>query len=148
MKPLLLLCLAIHVCIILPAQRVDSIAIKPSTDYLKKSKKQKTAAWVLLGGGTLLATIGAGIGVADATEVVLTGLFTGEEAQTSSVGPALSLIGLTAMVGSIPLFVAARKNKKKATAASLSFKMENATQLSRLAFVKSQYPAVSYKIRL
>lgn len=147
MKPLLLFCLAIHVCIILPAQRVDSLAIKPSTDYLKKSKSQKTAAWILLGGGTLLATIGAGITTADATEVVLTGLFTGEEAHTSSAGPILSLVGLTAMVGSIPLFIAARKNKKKA-AASFSFKMENATQVNRLAFVKSQYPAVAYRIRL
>jgi len=148
MKPLLLLYLAIHFSVVLPAQRVDALAIRPSaTDYLLKSKKQKTAAWIMLGGGTLMATIGAGIGMADATEVVLTGFLTGEEAQTSSAGPMLSLIGLTAMVGSIPLFIAARKNKKKA-AASFSFKMENATQVNRLAFVKSQYPAVAYRIRL
>jgi len=102
----------------------------------------------MLGGGTLIATIGVGIGVAEVTEAVILGPFSGEEAQTSSAGPILTLVGLTAMVGSIPLFIAAGRNKKKAAAASLSFKMENATQLNRLAFVTSQYPAVSYKIRL
>ena len=37
------------------------------TDYLQKSKKQKTAAWILLGGGALLSSIG---GVVIGNEVV------------------------------------------------------------------------------
>jgi len=142
MKSLLFFYIAIHVSILLPAQRADSIPSRPSTDNLTKSKKQKTAAWVLLGGGTLLTAIGVGIGMSDVNEIIA-----GEDLHTNSAGPILSVIGLTAMAGSIPLFIAAGKNKKKAVA-SLSFKMENATQLSRVAFVKSQYPAVAFQIRL
>ena len=99
----------------------------------------------MLGGGTLLATIGAAM--TDVPGAMLTSLFTEEEEQTSAAGPILCFIGVAAMVGSIPLFIAASKNKRKA-AIFFSFKMENATQLSREAFVKSHYPAVSFKFRL
>jgi len=100
----------------------------------------------MLGGGTLVTAIGVGVGIAESTETLVS-LFSEEEPEVSAAAPLLILVGLTAMAGSIPLFISAGKNKKKA-AASLSFKMENATQLNRLAFVQSQYPAVSFKFRL
>src|SRR5215831_6211648 len=39
-------------------QQVDSLKSIASADYLRKSKNQKTAAWVLLGGGIAMAITG------------------------------------------------------------------------------------------
>ena len=38
-------------------------------DYLKKSKNQKTAAWIVLGGGIVLTSAGMAIGLNNATDV-------------------------------------------------------------------------------
>ena len=91
----------------------DSVPVI-KTDYLTKSKNQKTAGWVLLGGGTAL--IGIGFLVGDSKE--------------STFDDA---------IGSIPLFIASGKNKRKALNMSANFKMENAT---------NSYPAVAFKIKL
>lgn len=85
-----------------------------STDYLKKSKKQKTAAWVLLGVGVLSTALGS-------VQTNPTGYWGGET--THSNNTVLLIVGAAAIGSSIPLFIAASKNKKKAM--SVSLKTEN-----------------------
>ena len=47
------------------AQQTDTVKPMARQDYLDKSKRQKTTAWVLLGGGAALIAIGLLIGSLD-----------------------------------------------------------------------------------
>src|SRR5205809_2357928 len=86
------------------------------TDYLKKSKNQKTWAWILLGSGAALMIGGS---IAHFNHVNndpgdIPGDF-GYDGATS-----VAAVGFLSAIGSIPLFIASSKNKKKAKAASVS----------------------------
>lgn len=69
--------------------------------YLLKSKRQKRMAWILLGGGIVVNSIGSSIAVNSAYDA-------------SGAYDALSTIGGLATIGSIPLFFASSKNHNKA----------------------------------
>ncbi len=71
--------------------------------YLEKSRNQQTAAWILLGGGTVL------IGTA-----YLLGNRSNSSFNDAATGVALAGIGVVAGFSSIPLFIASKKNKVKA----------------------------------
>jgi hypothetical protein len=123
------------------------------TDYLKKSKSQKTAGWILLGGGFALTTTSVLIAAPKATEDLaygLGGFLSGEPAPENdyTAENILLVTGTAAMLGSIPLFIAAGKNKKKALNMSTTIKMEKATIIERQSFVQSSYPAIALKINL
>lgn len=107
------------------------------TDYLQKSKNQKSAAWTLLGGGTAL--IGIGFIVGDGKNASF------DDAATGAV---LAGVGLLSAIGSIPLFIAAGKNKRKAMKMFTSIKMEKAAVYQRQSFVQPSYPAVTLKLML
>lgn len=115
------------------------------TDYLKKSKSQKTAAWILLGTGTALMTTGFAVGVNEG-EASIISLITGEVKEPSNTGETLIWTGLAAAAGSIPLFIAARKNNKKAM--SLSLKNETMPQLHKGGFINQSVPSLTLKISL
>ncbi len=88
----------------LPAQTKDY--------YLLKSKHQKTAAWIMLGGGTTLLAVGGIIGIRG-----FSNLLSGQvDKAGNNVGLAglLDITGGAAMLGSIPLFIASSRNKHKA----------------------------------
>jgi hypothetical protein len=88
----------------------------------QKAKHQKTAAWILLGGGTGLALIGMAIISSEASEnltndfatIFTLGLYTAPEPKHSAAGPILAITGSGAILGSIPLFLASSKNKNAA----------------------------------
>lgn len=93
-----------------------------NTDYLQKAKNQKTGAWILLGGGLLTTGIGlvvvASEGANDAVDTYV-GVFTGpngtsSSSSTSSTGSILIATGILMQAGSIPLFIASKKNKRRA----------------------------------
>ena len=111
-------------------------------DYLQKSKKQKTAAWVCLGGGAGLVLIGRAVAPKDYN--VWYDVNTPEEDRQYHFFEALASTGLISMLVSIPLFIAARRNKKKGM--SLSFKNETTSQLSKQNFVYRPVPSLSLKI--
>ena len=74
-------------------------------DYLKKSKTQKTVAWVLAVTGTTLIVIGGSVGVHGAEDISL---------NDAATGGALIIAGTVMDLGSIPLFIAGAKNKRRA----------------------------------
>jgi hypothetical protein len=59
--------------------QVDTAALHSSikTDYLKKSKTQKTIAWILVSAGTTLIVIGGSIGTHGGEEVSFNDAATG-----------------------------------------------------------------------
>jgi len=112
-------------------QQADSIKTSASTNYLEKSKHQKTAAWVLLGSGVALGVGGA--------------IWAGSNFDSS--GPdVLFVAGAVAIVSSIPLFIAARRNKKKAMSTSANFQMQKIPTVQRGSFASKSYPALSIKM--
>ncbi|HMR82310.1 MAG TPA: hypothetical protein PKE30_04230 [Niabella sp.] len=76
--------------------------------YIKKSKGQKTAAWIMLGGGTVMGVTGLVIGINNIT------LFGGEPNTESKIGGAMFFAGALSMVGSVPFFISSGVNKRKA----------------------------------
>lgn len=124
------------------SQYSDSTVARLATDHLQKSNKQRTAGWILLGGGAGLAGIGLIVGASTFWSFVLEGGNNG-----MNTAEVLSITGLVSMASSIPLFLAAGKNRRKA-AAALSFKIEQATIIRSWAASVSRYPVVAFGIHL
>lgn len=81
---------------------------------LQKAKNQKTAAWILLAGGAVVSSVGF---IVVTNEVVqdLSNIFTPNYSSSNSTGGEIMVYaGTGAMLGSIPLFIGASKNKRKA----------------------------------
>ena len=114
----------------------DSVPVV-QTDYLVKSKNQKTAAWVLLGGG--VALISAGFLIGDSKNSTF------DDAATGAV---LGGIGFLSAIGSIPLFIASAKNKRKAMQATTFIKMENVRMIPNQSLVQTSYPSIALRIKL
>ncbi len=107
------------------------------THYIEKSKNQKTAAWVLLGGGTAL--IGVGFLIGDNKNSTF---------DDAATGALLAGIGVLSTIGSIPLFIASGKNKRRATRGTTFIKMEDTRMIHNQSFVQTSYPAIAFKIKL
>jgi len=124
----------------------------PSTqiDYLKKSKKEKTWAWILTSVGTagLLVTLVADAGQAtgDAFATVVSG-GTVEPTYTSYSVP--YLLSGAAVASGVTLFVLAGKDRRKARAASVLINMEKTGVARQQLMVRNQmFPAVGVKLSL
>lgn len=125
-------------------------------DYLTKSKSQKTAAWVLLGGGFALSSIGAITAAPKAGEdigyaiLLLPNAIAGNvqpEPENNYTAQTILLIGgLASMFSSIPLFITSGKNKTKAM--SLTFKNKPSLQLQKSGFVYRAIPSLTLKFQL
>ena len=111
-------------------------------DYRQKSKNQKTAAWVLLGGGALIDIVGAivypkHLGLLDNTASDLS------KEKTAYI---LFITGTASMLGSIPFFASSAKNKRRSM--TVSFKNESASQLQRGIVLNKPLASLSFTIRL
>ncbi|MFC0775042.1 hypothetical protein [Terrimonas alba] len=116
-------------------QQTEPALALTKQDYLQKSKNQKTAAWIMLGGGAVMST--------GAIIWAVNNLF--EPDQGESV---LFFAGLGSMAGSIPLFIASGRNKRKAATISLNLKLENSTVIQSAGISRNYFPAASLKIRI
>lgn len=96
-------------------------------DYLQKSKNQKTAAWILLGAGATMIAIAAPGNV------------------SLDIVPVLAVGGGAAVLGSIPLFIAAGKNKRRALAMTANLSIQR-TSLVLYSGPPSSHPAISVKL--
>jgi hypothetical protein len=127
-------------------QQTSTISPLTKTDYLAKSKRQKTAAWILLSGGFACSVIGSVIVSNDVENEFGSILVTGHNTNTSTAGAILFVTGTASMIGSIPLFIAAHRNKKMGM--SLSFRKETAPLIQKNRFVYTSVPSLTLKISL
>lgn len=97
-------------------------------DYLKKSKSQKTTAWILLGAGVTLLAIAAPGNV------------------SFDVLPILAIGSGAAIIGSIPLFIAAGKNKRRAAAMTANFEIQRSPVISYAGPSSRLLPGISVKV--
>jgi hypothetical protein len=99
-------------------------------EYLKRSHGQKIAAFILLGGGaTLIAIASPGNASFGTTE-------------------ALGIAGGLLIIGSIPLFIASGKNRRRSNEASVSFEMNRPDRPFPLAQGLKPMPTLALKINL
>ncbi len=109
-----------------------------SNYYLTKSRHQKTAAWIMLGGG--VALIGLGFAITAAPTLP-------NPNDKNTTANVLAVVGLASSLGSIPMFISAAHNKHKAAEMTL-----NMQKIPMLAAVPSRtaifQPAFTLKIHL
>jgi hypothetical protein len=92
----------------LQAQQTGDRSLKSMTDpelgryYLQKSRSQKTAGWILLGGGLALYTAG----VASFSNSIWS--------ESTGGAEVMILVGSLSTIACIPLFITAAKNKGRA----------------------------------
>ncbi len=134
MKKAILCSMLLAIVYISFSQQTTTSPTLTKQDYLLKSKHQKTAAWILSGAGVLSTSLGS---------VQTNPDYGGSDNSGSTV---LLVSGLTAIGGSIILFVASSKNKKKAM--SMSFKTQSVPQLINNNFVYRYTPSLNLKIKL
>jgi hypothetical protein len=109
-----------------PASKIDHQFEKDQ--LIIKARTQKIAAWVCMAGGIVLFTTGASMGVTKATE----NLFA--QSQQDYTGESMLMIaGAAGIIGSIPLFIASRNNKRNAR---LLVTSQNTSFISPLAVSK------------
>jgi len=127
------------------SQQSNPTAVMTNTVYLKKSKTQKTTAWVLLGGGALLNIAGMAIGLSESTDALVS-ILTPEPKEPSSTGPVLLLAGTASMLSSIPFFISSNRNKKKGL--SFLIKNEKVSIVKNGCFTSRSAPSLTLKILL
>ncbi len=109
-----------------------------SKDYfLQKSKKQKTAAWILLGGGTAMAA--GGFTIFDPS-------WDSGSDSTTDIAGVIGTVGFLTSLASIPYFISAGKNKKTAMSITFNYKPGYLSN-DNLAETQS-YQTMSLKIKL
>lgn len=137
MKKNILVLLFAHVTVICLSQTVDNTTPSIEKNYLQKSKNQKIAAWILLGGGIGVSVIGL-------TQINVAGSDNGSVNNTP--GTVLLATGLAASLTSIPFFISSQKNKKRALA--LSIKTEKMLQLTKNNYAYMPVSSLTLKIKL
>jgi hypothetical protein len=118
--------------LIASAYSQDSTLSRPLTkqELLDKSKRQRTAAWILLGAGATAIAIAAPGNV------------------SFDLLPVLAIGGSAAILGSIPLFIAARRNKKRGLAMTADIQIQQ-TQMIYYGGISTQLmPGLSLKVSL
>jgi Na+/proline symporter len=119
------------------SQQTNSTQTLTRQDYLTKSKNQKTSARVLLVGGAVL--IGTGLLIGTREEATL---------DDAATGGTIASIGILSAIGSIPLFIASGRNKRKAMNVSTYFEIrQNPVQAGTRLTLRSS-PALSLKLNL
>jgi HD-like signal output (HDOD) protein len=113
-------------------------AQQPGTkEYLlEKSKKQKTAAWVLLGIGTAAVVTG----------LLIESPHRGTDDAQSYTGGALEAGGIICCLTSIPFFISSSKKKRRAATLTISNQKLLTPQQKGLIF--KQLPTIALKVPL
>ncbi|MEP6464872.1 MAG: hypothetical protein ABJB05_01140 [Parafilimonas sp.] len=140
MKKIIAFCLLLSVTGATFCQADTTTFSTIKTEYLKKSKNQKTVAWVMVGGGAGLFVAGSIVGVHGWFD-----FFSGNLNKASNnigvAGP-LAIAGAVSMLGSIPLFISSSHNKHKAM--SITFKNDFVPGLQNNIVVKKPVQEVSF----
>lgn len=125
------------------SQQTNSPQSLTGTDHLTKSKKQKTAALVMLIGGTVATTVGVAVAVGGGVDCAYGNPTCGKNHTLATV---LAISGSAAILGSIPLFIASGKNKKKAMSLAVSGQPVTWIIVNKLAY--KTVPSITLRIGL
>lgn len=117
-------------------QQTDFSQSLTQQNYLQKSKKQKTAAWVLLGGG---AAVAVGAAILDVS---------GDWTKPETPYLVAMSAGCASMLGSIPLFIASKRNKRKEVNASTYFEIRRNPVPTNTGVTLHSTPTLSLKLSL
>ena len=139
MKKIIILTMLLIIATTTFSQQTKPSPTITKQDYLKKSRHQKTAAWIVLGGGLLSTGLGS-------IRFKPNDTWGGGNDQPTTGSTVFLVTGLAAIGASIPFFISASKNKKKA--ADVSFRMEKAPQIQQGSFVYRSYLALSFRLNL
>ncbi len=121
---------------------------KASTEFsslMKKSKNQKTAAWICLGAGATLTTVAVIVGLGELANG-FNNFWTGETT-SSYTSDYFFYSGLAGMVASIPLFIISSSTRRKAEALNASIKWRNITEPGLYVSKVKSYPSLTVTIR-
>jgi hypothetical protein len=149
MKKLIILTLTFAFVLVCFGQQTAPKEYYSENEYYKKSRNQKTAAWVLTGVGTLGLAVTAGV---DAAQTVggefttLLSLGTVEPEHKSYTVP--YLLSAACIASGVCLFIGASKNKKKATDAAVFIGVENAPVIRGTVVITRSFPSVGIKMSL
>jgi hypothetical protein len=136
MKKAISLCLLFAFATTSFSQQIVQKQSSTQTDYLNKSKHQKATGWVLLAGGTVVLAITAAASA-------------GIDFYHKKSFPIVPVcIGGAMMAGSIPLFIASGRNKRKAKAASAFLNMEKFPVLQRASVINQSFPVIGLRIKI
>jgi hypothetical protein len=141
MKQVIVLLLLLVISATTFSQQTDPPPSLTKQDYLKKSKSQNTAGWILAGAGTSLVVVAfATTNLSDIGDAI-----NGDNSGLNT-GTALFVTGGIVAISSIPLFIIAAKNKRKAM--SLSLKNEPVSAPFRIDIINSTIPSFTLKLSL
>lgn len=113
-------------------------------DYLKKSKKQKKTATILLISGAAVTLAGTAMWVGEFHDL-LTDLDRVEKNKLDAAA-GFVIVGGTMILASIPFYISAGKNKKMAL--SLALKNEPVQQIQQGTLVLKNTPSLTLKLSL
>lgn len=137
-KILILLCLISFTIPMVNGQTTDTtINLSPQAlhdMYIKKHQTNNTVGWSLLGGGLVMTGVGSYIYVMNQNESVY----------SNKTGEFLFYLGVLTTVASIPAFISAGSNKRKAM---LALKGETVT-IGTNIHGKAGYTALAFTIQL
>lgn len=145
MKHITATLLSVLIAFVSFTQQTDPVPTLTKEDYLKKSKHQKTAAWILGSSGVVLLGTAFVVAVGEASEDFF-GIFAPEVDDGGDASAVIGLVGLAALGSSIPLFIASGRNKRKAM--SLSFRNIPSQQMGKNGISYRPLPSFSLKINL
>jgi hypothetical protein len=109
MKTMLILATMLSFATVLYGQDTTALATQKEY-YLKKAKNQKTTGWVLLGTGSAAGIIGIALMASNGFVINPTE----ENENAAGTGGVLFTTGVLCDLASIPFFISAGKNKRRA----------------------------------
>ena len=133
MKQIIILFLLFSFTSVSFSQQNEPVSTNGNVDYLKKSKNQNTAAWILTSGGAIAVVV--------AFAHDLNNIFTDANSLTG-----LYIAGGAMIGSSIILFSAAAKNKRKAATSTVSFNTRFIMEKSMIKTNKKNFPALGISI--
>lgn len=136
MKKILLFTIFLNVTVSGFSQRDTTGCLSRAAELTLKSQNQKNGAWVLLGGGSALVLAGFLIGNRNESTF-------GE----AEAGVIMGGIGVISMLGSVPLFMASGRNKRKA-AAMVSVGVNQFRLISQRGITQVSYPTPQLTMQL
>ena len=152
MKKLISLIVLAIVSFNLYSQEMQPVERKPvKTDYLAKSKKQRTVGWILTGTGVAVFSAGVVVSMGEMAEEVavgITGSLLPPEEQApethSRGGGALTITGLALVATGVTFLSIAKKNKRKAL--SMAFINESSQQLRYNTVMNTSVPSLRLRL--